>query len=479
MALSNIVPLRAVFLHADPVTFGVTAFNLGMWAIWVPVVGLGLVGALTAMLTAAPTRIRSPLTAVLLSLLMLGLFAGLLRPPLLASPLTAQLGRFLFAESGLQPMGAIVTTVLVLAARIGRDRFGARTRAALTEPSRRRVLQPTAIVLGLLLVLWLPQGVGSFFAQIAAVVAIYVLMGLGLNITLGLAGLLDLGFVAFFAVGAYTVGLLTSTAEYGIAQWPWWAAVPFAVLLAMAFGAFFGLPILGIRGDYLAIATLGFGEIVRLLVGSDLMKPILGGPRGIINIPKPVEVSPDSFLAGPLQIYYVAIAAAALIAFVAVRLRDSRLGRAWLAIREDEDVAEALGINLVRTKLLAYMLGAAFAGLGGAINAALLGSMFPSSITVFVSINVAALIIVGGMGSIPGVVVGAIFLIGIPEAFREFSEYRYLFYGIALIAMMIFRPEGLLPSRITRRELHSEESSDASLEDATPAGGQAAPEAAG
>jgi branched-chain amino acid transport system permease protein len=187
------------------------------------------------------------------------------------------------------------------------------------------------------------------------------------------------------------------------------------------------------------------------------MKPILGGPRGIINIPKPIEVAPTSFLAGPLQIYYIAIAAAFVVAFIAIRLRASRLGRAWLAIREDEDVAEALGINLVRTKLLAYMLGAAFAGLGGAIFAALLGSMFPSSITLFVSINVAALIIVGGMGSIPGVVVGAIFLIGVPELFREFSEYRFLFYGIALIAMMQYRPEGLLPSRIIKRELHDED----------------------
>jgi branched-chain amino acid transport system permease protein len=310
------------------------------------------------------------------------------------------------------------------------------------------------LVLGLLFALWLPQGVGPFFAQVVAVVTIYILMGFGLNITLGLAGLLDLGFVAFFAVGAYTVGLLTSTAEYGIAQWPFWAAVPFAVFFAMLAGAFFGLPILRIRGDYLAIATLGFGEIIRILAGSTLLLPILGGPRGIINIPNPITVPPDNFLAGPLQIYYIALVAAAIVAVVAIRLRASRLGRAWLAIREDEDVAEALGINLVRTKLLAYILGAAFAGLGGAIFAGLLGSIFASSIQLFVSINVAALIIVGGMGSIPGVVVGAIFLIGLPELFREFSEYRFLFYGIALIAMMIYRPEGLLPSRIVRRELH-------------------------
>ncbi|MEP7158723.1 MAG: branched-chain amino acid ABC transporter permease, partial [Chloroflexota bacterium] len=249
-------------------------------------------------------------------------------------------------------------------------------------------------------------------------------------------------------------GLLTSTAEFGIAQWPFWLAVPFAVLFAMAFGAFLGLPILGIRGDYLAIATLGFGEIVRILAGSNLMLPLLGGPRGIVNIPKPIDVPPTDPLAGPVQIYYIALVCAAIIAFVAIRLRGSRLGRAWLAIREDEDVAEALGVNLVQTKLLAYMLGAAFAGLGGAVFAALIGAQFPSSINFFVSINVAALIIVGGMGSIPGVIVGAIFLIGLPELFREFAEYRLLFYGIALIAVMRFRPEGLLPSRAVKRELH-------------------------
>jgi len=297
---------------------------------------------------------------------------------------------------------------------------------------------------------------GNFFAQVIATVALYVLLGLGMNITLGLAGLLDLGFVAFFAVGAYTVGLLTSTAEYGIAGWSWWAAVPFAVIFAMLAAIFLGLPILRIRGDYLAIATLGFGEIVRILAGSDLLKGILGGPRGIVNIPKPIDVPPTHWLAGPAQIYYLALAAAVVVAFVAWRLRGSRLGRSWMAIREDEDVAEGIGVNLVSTKLLAYMLGGGFAGLAGAISAGLIGSIFPSSITLLLSINVVAIVIVGGMGSIPGVVLGALFLIGLPELFREFTDYRFLLYGLALMIMMIVRPEGLLPSRVTRRELHRE-----------------------
>jgi len=319
------------------------------------------------------------------------------------------------------------------------------------------------------IILILPLLLGPFFAQVIALVALYILMAFGLNITLGLAGLLDLGFVAFFAVGAYTVGLFTSLAEYGLLDVPFWVALPFAMLFAATFGAILGLPILSIRGDYLAIATLGFGEIIRLLAGSDVLKPVLGGPRGIVNIPKPIDVPPTSFLSGPGQIYYIALVFAAIIAFVAWRLRSGRIGRAWIAIREDEDVAEAVGINLIQTKLLAYILGAAFAGLGGAIFASLVGSVFPSSMRLDVSINVAAIVIVGGMGSIPGVALGALFLIGIPELFREFSEYRYLFYGFALIGMMLFRPEGIWPSGIARRELHVEDESQVILAgDTTP-----------
>jgi branched-chain amino acid transport system permease protein len=304
-------------------------------------------------------------------------------------------------------------------------------------------------------VIFLPQAMGPFVAHVIAVVAIYILLALGLNITLGLAGLLDLGFVAFLAVGAYTVGLLTSPLD-GIAQWSFWAALPVAVFVSMLFGAFFGLPILNVRGDYLAIATLGFGEIIRILAGSDLLLPLLGGPQGITQIPKPIDVPPNSFLSGPNQIYYIALAFAAVVAFVALRLRKARIGRAWLSIREDEDVAEAVGVNLVQTKLLAYMLGAAFAGLGGGIFAGLVGSIFDSSVSYTVSVNVVAIVVIGGMGSVPGAVLGAVFLIGLPELFREFADYRFLFYGAALMVIMLYRPEGLLPTRFAARELHAE-----------------------
>jgi branched-chain amino acid transport system permease protein len=460
-----VLDLRAVFLHASDATYDLLTLGLGTAGFLVPLVVGGVAGAVAGILVHTPSGIRRPLSWALLMLVVLGLFAGVLRTPMLNNFL-ADAARFMFAPEGLTRIGAVLVFVLAMAIVVGVRRFAVRERVAALPAARRQQLRIPLLVLAIAIVLAFPIGFGSFFAQVIAIVAIYLLMGFGLNITLGLAGLLDLGFVAFFAVGAYTVGLLTSTGEFGLAGWAWWAAIPLAVVFAMAFGAFLGLPILGIRGDYLAIATLGFGEIIRILSSSDLLKPWLGGPQGILNIPKPIDVPPDHFLAGPHQIYYIALAGAAIIAFVAVRLRASRLGRSWMAIREDEDVAEALGMNLVQTKLLAYMLGAAFAGLGGGVFAGLVGAMFGSSITLFVSINVVALLIVGGMGSNPGVVVGAIFLIGLPELFREFSEYRFLLYGVALIAMMIYRPEGLLPSRTTRRELHRPEELETTAVDA-------------
>lgn len=535
VVLGPVLGLRTFSQHAGPALWDLltVGFYGEPWGPLVPIVlgtAMGLAAGLIALL---PAPVRRSLVIAGLGVAVLGLFATVLRTPMLASPF-AWAGRELFAVRGLTLYGAAVTLSAALGAGIGGaigERLGFRRGgtvggvvggtllsliggqllATLTRPElpaaqglalgaavggvvgilaggylgalvarglhradvdervralptaqRRLVLSPL-FVLGFLVVLVLPHGLGPFFAQVVALVVLYMMMSFGLNITLGMAGLLDLGFVAFFAVGAYTVGILTSAGPLGLDIAPfnapggWWFAVPVAVLFAFLFGAFLGLPVLGIRGDYLAIATLGFGEIIRILVGSDLLRNITGGAQGIALIPRPIPVPSTDPLAGPTQIYYIALAGAAVIAFLSYRLRDSRLGRAWLAIREDEDVAEALGINLVQTKLLAYSLGAAFAGLGGAVFAGLVGSIFNTSINLFVSINVAAIIIIGGMGSIPGVALGAIFLIGLPELFREFSEYRFLFYGAALILMMRFRPEGLLPSRVVKRELREGE----------------------
>lgn len=319
--------------------------------------------------------------------------------------------------------------------------------------------------------LLLPMIIGRALSDTAVTIGLFVLMGLGLNIAIGLAGLLDLGYVTNYAVGAYIMAVLTSRGPLGvsdnIAQWindfnmlpflvpdtfiNFWIVLPIAIVAAMLTGFIFALPVLKMRGDYLAIATLGFGEIIGKLVISDWFSPVLGGPQGVPFVPDPV-VFGYSF-GNPEQMYYLVLAACLLTLFVSVRLNNSRIGRQWMAIREDEDVAEAMGINVARSKLLAFTLSAATGGLAGAIFAAKIGTVLPSSFTVFVSINVLSLIIVGGIGSNPGIFVGALVLIGMPELLREFSEYRFLLYGALLIFMMVNRPEGLWPSQVTKREL--------------------------
>jgi branched-chain amino acid transport system permease protein len=251
------------------------------------------------------------------------------------------------------------------------------------------------------------------------------------------------------------MGVLTSSG-LGLYQLTFWQALPIALLATWLAGFILGLPVLRMRGDYLAIVTLGFGEIVRLLVLSDWLKETLGGTQGIQSIAQPV-IGPLSF--NTLQeLYYLILIGIAIVAFIAWRLKESRLGRSWMALREDEDVAQAMGINLVLTKLMAFSTGALFAGLAGTLGAAKLTSVYPHSMTFIVSINVLVLIIIGGMGSIPGVFVGALVLVGLPGILTEFQEYRLWFYGLALVFMMLNRPEGLWPEARRKRELHEETS---------------------
>jgi branched-chain amino acid transport system permease protein len=277
---------------------------------------------------------------------------------------------------------------------------------------------------------------------------------------------LDLGYVGFFAIGAYAMGMLTSP-ELGLASLSWWAALPIAVSITILAGIMLGVPVLNMRGDYLAIVTLGFGEIIRLLALSDALRPWTGGSQGIQLIAKPVVGT--MVLDNQLKLYYLILAGCLLAGFISSRLRDSRLGRAWMAMREDEDVAQAIGINLVATKLLAFSVGAAFGGLSGAIFAAKLGAIYPNSFGLLISINVLALLIIGGMGSIRGVVVGALVLVGLPELLREFAEFRLLVYGALLVVMMLYRPQGLWPEDARKLEAHEDDglSGDSS---AAPAG---------
>ncbi len=456
--LGSWVNLRTMFVNASPVLFQLLSAGQQPAQAWPGAVALGgaagLVGAFAA---CAPPRWVRPLLAGLASALGLSLFQELVLLVLQPEGL-APVRDWLFVAGGGPTVQGVVAVFAASAAVVAARsalRGGERGLPALPARTRRVVWT----VVGLLLLLVLPVAGGPFVAQVLVIVGLYTLMGLGLNLEVGLAGLLDLGFVAFFAIGAYTVGLLTSVGEHGIAHWSFWAAVPVAVLVSLLAGVVLGIPVLGIRGDYLAIATLGFGEIVRLLVLSDALRPWLGGSQGVLAIPKPVLAGFE--LSGPQHLYYLTVVASAVVAYVAWRLQESRLGRAWMAIREDEDVAEALGVNLVQVKLLAYGLGAAFAGVGGAIFAVMVGSVFPHSFQLLISIQVLALIIVGGMGSIPGVVVGSAVLIGLPELLREFGEFRLLVYGAALVAMMLLRPEGLLPAAAQMRELHALEKQQA------------------
>ena len=455
VAVSTVINFRAMIVGATPELFALLSLGRGVAGLpWIVLLWTG-VALLGAILTLLPGRVRSALTTGFGVLLGVGLLQEQVQL-LLQSDRVVRFRELIFTFDGLTLTGAVIVAVVAafLSSLWQWQKPKASQRLAALPAGRRRALQLVGFVAALGVIFVTPLVLGPFFSNALVLVGLYTLMGLGLNLEVGFAGLLDIGFVAFFAIGAYTVGLLTSTGPLGIFHLSWWLAVLIAVVVSLISGVFFGLPILGIRGDYLAIATLGFGEIIRLLVLSDFLRPTLGGSQGVLSIPKPVLFGFE--FSGPQQLLFLTIGASAIIAFAAARLRDSRLGRAWMAMREDEDVAQAMGINLINVKLLAYGIGAVFAGVGGAIFAVLVGSIFPHSFSVLVSINVLALIIVGGLGSLPGVAVGALFLVGLPEILREFSEFRFLVYGAALMAMMILRPEGLWPAAAQRRELHEE-----------------------
>ncbi len=324
------------------------------------------------------------------------------------------------------------------------------------QPAQRDklLLQASQLSPAIFVMATLPFMLGLYWSDVFDNFGLFVLMGLGLNIVVGFAGLLDLGYVAFYAIGAYAVGVLTSPRVWLGAEWSFWAAWPVAFVIAALAGIILGVPVLRMRGDYLAIVTLGFGEIIRVLALSDFLKPYFGGAQGILAIPKP-QIAGLTFLTSQ-HIYYVIVAGCLVTIFISWRLKDSRVGRAWVAIREDEDVAQAMGINLVKYKLMAFAIGALFAGMSGAIFAAKLSSIYPHSFNLIVSINVLCLVIVGGLASIPGVIVGAWIMLFLPEVLRFAAEYRYMLYGVALVVMMLVKPEGFWPAARHRQELRGE-----------------------
>ena len=452
--------IRDYFVNISPqlieiLTFGRESLAGSLLLLGV-MAGLGLIGAAIHLI---PQRFRRPFINATLFTLIFSLFSDV--PLNIANQfLSRDLVRLVFPSKGITVVAALVIFVLALAVALWWE-FNGRARrqqrqATLTPPERRRnSLIVMAVSLVLLLVL--PRILGIFLTNVVAQVGTFVLMALGLNIVVGFAGLLDLGYVAFFAVGAYVTALLTSTGDLGFGI-NFWLAMPIGVIAAVLFGIVLGIPVLRLRGDYLAIVTLGFGEIIRVLVRSDLLKPVIGGAQGILDVGRP-NFGAFTFVT-PQHYYYLILAGCMLALFIAWRLRDGRAGRQWMAVREDEDVAEAVGINLVGTKLLAFAIGAGFAGLSGAIFGSRVGSVFPNSFELLISINVLAIIIVGGVGSLPGVILGAFVLVGLPELLREFVEFRLLIYGFLLIVMMLVRPEGLWPSAVRRRELHAAETDE-------------------
>lgn len=284
----------------------------------------------------------------------------------------------------------------------------------------------------------------SYQTNIMTTAMMYVVLGLGLNIVVGLAGLLDLGYVAFYAVGAYSYALLNH--HYHV---DFWLALPIGGGMAAIFGVLLGFPVLRLRGDYLAIVTLGFGEIIRLILEN--WNEFSKGPSGIANIERPpffgLELSLEQSI---IYIYYLMIAFVVFTIFVVNRLQNSRLGRAWLALREDEIACQAMGIDKTKTKLVAFSLGAFWAGIIGVVFAAKTTFVNPASFTFLESAIILSIVVLGGMGSIIGVIIGALILILLPEYLRPLSQYRMLAFGGIMVLMMVFRPQGLI-SNVRRK----------------------------
>jgi len=302
---------------------------------------------------------------------------------------------------------------------------------------------------GLIVALIYPQFAGRYGTDVAISVLLYICLGLGLNVVVGLAGMLDLGYIAFYGVGAYTYAILNTV--YGLG---FWVCLPLSALTACIAGCIVGYPTLRMRGDYLAIVTLGFGEIIRIILNNWM--ELTNGPNGILGI-KPIGIFLPVFENGftfehfwmkKLQLfYYFALGLAIVAAICVYRLNFSRVGRAWESIREDETAAELMGVNTFIYKLLAYAMGAIFAGLAGAFFAARMRFVSPESFTFLESAMVLCMVVLGGMGSIPGIILGVAALIALPEVFREFESYRMLVFGATMVIMMLFRPAGLIPAK--------------------------------
>jgi branched-chain amino acid transport system permease protein len=369
-----------------------------------------------------------------------GLWFGLISLPLMLEPGAPYFGLG-------RPLLVSAATVGVGLLRWAAATWGTAARSAVGPWLRRALQSGGALVRGagqgphrLILLAGatlVPLGLNRYYVDVLTQVGIYVTLALGLNIVVGLAGLLDLGYVAFYAVGAYTYALLST--RVGLS---FWEVLPLGALLAAAFGVGLGIPVLRLKGDYLAIVTLGFGEMIRITLNN--WDSVTRGPNGIIGIARPKILG--FTLLEPIHYYYLSLAMVVVTVLVVDRLNRSRIGRAWTAMRDDEVAAETMGINLMKTKLLAFGLGATWAGVAGVFFASKMTFVSPESFTFFESVIILCMVVLGGMGSVPGVILGAALLVILPEVMRQFAMYRMLIFGGAMVLMMVVRPQGLVAS---------------------------------
>jgi branched-chain amino acid transport system permease protein len=461
--------VRRIFIQVSPALLDILTFGRGVPVGLVLLVAYGAVlGLLGAGFRLLPARIANPVGVGLAVTLTLALLQRIFPPLLFELGLDT---RWLYSPVllGLTIPGALLAFALSAGLTVLWSARGAavRQRVDRLPPERRRVVNATGLLVLAAVLVVLPQLLGSTLSQVLGQVGVFLLMGLGLNIVVGYAGLLDLGYVAFFATGAYLTALFTGAnrvtsigdlvAPAFVLHLNFYLAVPLVIAVTAMVGVLIGAPVLRLRGDYLAIVTLGFGEIARVLVQSSWLQDYTGGPQGLRDVT-------DAAIGGfgfrdPQPFFYLVLVFCVLAIFVSHRLASSRIGRAWNAMREDELAAEAMGVSTIKYKLLAFAMGAAVGCLSGTLFAVQIGSIASGSFTILVSITVLAVVILGGMGSIPGVIVGTLLLIGLPGLLDEFEEYRLLIYGAALILIMVLRPQGLVPNVRRMRELKEDDTS--------------------
>ncbi|HET9310263.1 MAG TPA: branched-chain amino acid ABC transporter permease [Actinomycetota bacterium] len=491
--------IRAIFINISPALMDFLVGGRPVPVAAAILVAIAVVaGVAGAVYRVLPDAIRKPVGSAVWVTLLFGFLQRIV--PIALDQLDIERD-WLYSKltGGLTWVGAAVVAMVAAGVSVLKDRRGDAIRRAVAGRRSREAEGPRltpltlAIALaGLAAVLIAPHVLGSVISEVLGTVMVFALLGLGLNIVVGYAGLLDLGYVFFFTLGAYSLALLTgatlntfvgSTEPVIALGLNFYVAIPVVVLIAALSGVLIGAPVLRLRGDYLALVTLGLGEMIVVLVTSPWLEPLVGGPNGMRDI---TNAAIGNFgFRDPKHFYYLAFAFVALALFVSWRLANSRVGRAWTALREDEQVADAMGVSTTAYKLLAFAMGGAIGSIGGALFAVKIGSLTPASFTVLVSIQVLGIVILGGIGSLPGVLTGTLVLVGLPGLLREFEEYRLLAYGAALVAVMLLRPQGLVPNVRRSRELQEEDreqdkwASDVAADEHVAAGASPLGESAG